>query len=87
MGEPSADEHGFGRSDGSKALLGWDAPTIGAAAMITVDGIAERESGKTPPPPPVSLRAIVIALVVMFLLGLGIVFTLLATGHRLWAGA
>jgi hypothetical protein len=43
---------------------------IGAPASIIVDGIAERESGKTPGPPPFTLKSAAIVLVVMFVLGL-----------------
>ena len=62
-----ADE--FGRVASNK-LTGADAPSIGAASMIAVDGIVENESGVTPPPPPISVKAIAIGLVVMFLVGL-----------------
>jgi hypothetical protein len=58
----------FGKT-GSSSISGLDAPMIGAAASIAVDAIVERESGVTPPPPPVSLRALIVGLVVVFLLG------------------
>ena len=58
----------FGKIASNK-LTGVDAPLIGAASMITVDGMVERESGVTPAPPLISVRAVVIGLVVMFILG------------------
>ena len=61
-----------GRPRSGSALAGMDAPMIGAAALITIDGIVERESGVTPPPPPISVKALVIALIVMFLLGVAL---------------
>jgi len=61
----------FGKvSDGS--IGGLDAPTIGAAGMIITAGITERESGVTPPPPSVSVRAVIIGLVVVLVLGLAL---------------
>ena len=60
----------FGKSSGSGSpYAGMDGPMIGAGASIIVDGIAERESGMTPPPPPVSVRTLVIIIVVMFVIG------------------
>jgi hypothetical protein len=68
----------FGKSSGSGSpYAGLDGPMIGAAASIIVDGIAERESGVTPPPPPVSVKALVIFLVVMFLVGIVGIFLVL----------
>jgi hypothetical protein len=43
---------------------------IGAGAAIQLDGLVERESDKTPLPPAVRLKAVAIALIVMFVLGL-----------------
>ncbi len=54
------------------AIRGMDAPEIGSPANITIDGVVERESGRTPPPPPFSLRTAAIALAVMFVLGLAV---------------
>lgn len=70
MTKASRMHHGdeFGKP-GSSAVSGLDGPVIGAASAIVVDGLAERESGKTPPPPPVSLKALGIGLAVMFVLG------------------
>lgn len=61
-----------GRPRAGSALAGMDAPMIGAGALIMIDAIAERESGVTPPPPPVSVKALVVAFVVMFLLGIAL---------------
>ena len=61
----------FGKSTGSGSpFAGLDGPMIGAPASIIVDGIAERESGKTPGPPPFTLKTAAIVLVVMLVLGL-----------------
>jgi hypothetical protein len=57
-----------------------DAPMIGAPSLITIDGISERESGVTPPPPPVSVQELVVALVVVFLIGVALLAFLL-TAH------
>lgn len=51
-------------------MAGMDGPMIGAASAIVVDAISERESGATPPPPPVSVGALAIFFVGMFLVGL-----------------
>lgn len=63
----SSDE--FGRPTSGTAVRGFDPPMIGAGASITVDGIVERESGVTPPPPPFSMRTAIIGLFVLFALG------------------
>jgi hypothetical protein len=68
----------FGRP-GSSAVSGLNAPTIGAPAMITLAGITERESGVTPPPPPVSVKAMIIGLVIMLVLGLALLVTMIGT--------
>jgi hypothetical protein len=61
----------FGKTSGSGSpFAGLDAPMIGAPASILVDGIAEQESGKTPTPPPFSVRTAVIVLVVILVVGL-----------------
>ena len=65
----------FGRP-ASHGIKGLDAPMIGAPVSITIDGIVERESGATPPPSAISVKAVVITLVVMFLLGSVILFAL-----------
>ncbi|HEY5483739.1 MAG TPA: hypothetical protein VIK31_08005 [Propionibacteriaceae bacterium] len=77
MAGPSEDHHSneFGRPP-STGVKGLDAPMIGAATGITLDGIVERESGVTPPPPPISLKAFVIAFIVMFLVGAGMLTAL-----------
>lgn len=47
-------------------------PEMAAPTMIIIDGIVERESGITPPPPPISVKAIAITLGIMLLIGFGI---------------
>lgn len=69
--EHSADEFG---NPASGSIRGLDPPMIGAASSIMVDALVEQESGRTPPPPPVSVRAISIALGVMFALGFVLLF-------------
>jgi hypothetical protein len=70
---PKADRlhHGdeFGQPTGS-SVIGADAPIIGAAYSITLDAQLEREAGKTPLPPPISIKAMGIGLLVAFLIGL-----------------
>jgi hypothetical protein len=66
------DADGSGRPRSGSTLAGMDGPMIGAGALITIDGIVERESGATPPPPPISVKALVVALIVMFLLGVAL---------------
>ena len=51
------------------SIGGIDPPVIGAATNVTIDGIVERESGQTPTPPPFSLNAAVIGMVVMMAVG------------------
>lgn len=80
----SRDEGGlrteFGKSGSGSATAGMDGPTMGAAATILVDGIVERESGRTPGPPPVRLKTVIIGLVAMFLLGVGVALLLAGRG-------
>lgn len=47
-------------------------PEMAAPTMIIIDGIVERESGVTPPPPPISVKAIAITLGIMLLIGFAI---------------
>ncbi|MHB1342047.1 MAG: hypothetical protein ACYCX5_09865 [Coriobacteriia bacterium] len=47
-----------------------NASLIGAPSAIIIDGINERESGVTPPPPAITITAIAIAIAAMFILGL-----------------
>lgn len=56
------------------AIRGVDAPRYGAPTNVILDGIVEEESGKTPTPPPFSVRTAVIFLAVVFLLGLVLLF-------------
>jgi hypothetical protein len=64
----TSDEFGKSPVSGGE-FSGMDAPLIGAPSAIIVDGLTEAQSGVTPPPPPVSVKAIAVALVVMFALG------------------
>lgn len=73
----------FGKGGSSSALVGFDAPMIGAASSIGVDGLTERESGVTPPPPPFTMKALVIGLVVMFLAGVVGLTLLMQFGPKL----
>jgi hypothetical protein len=57
----------FGKQ--GSGLAGTDAPMIGAAGAIFSDALTERESGVTPPPPPISVRTFVLIFVVMFVIG------------------
>lgn len=69
------------------AIRGTDAPNIGAPANIILDGVVETESGKTPSPPPFSVRTAVIVLGVIFVLGLVLlIITTRATPHVLREG-
>jgi hypothetical protein len=75
-GDAGSRGHGaseFGRSTAS-SIAGLDPPMIGASASIMIDGMVERESGATPPPPVVSVNAMIVGLIVMFLVGLALVF-------------
>jgi hypothetical protein len=82
MSRRSRMHHGdeFGQQSSGNATIGMNGPIIGAGAMITIDGMVERESGVTPPPPPFSVRTAVIFLVVMFIVGVIAVTVLLQFG-------
>lgn len=54
----------------SGSLRGLNPPMIGAPSTIIVDGIVERESGTTPPPPGVTLRTVAVVIGIMFVLGM-----------------
>jgi hypothetical protein len=76
MPRPSRLHHGdeFGQPQsgtiaGSNAKSARGHGSWSTAADILVDGIVERESGVTPPPSPISLKALVIGLVVVFVIG------------------
>ena len=74
----ASNRHGaeeFGQPS-SRGIKGLDAPMIGAPTSITIDGLVERESGGTPPPPAVSVKALVITLVVMIVVGVALLFAL-----------
>ena len=73
----SSDE--FGKQ--GSGLSGMDAPMIGAAGAILSDALTERESGVTPSPPAVSVRALVVALAVMFVVG-AVGFTLVLSQQK-----
>ena len=73
----------FSKTGSGSPVTGIDAPIIGAASTITVDGIVERESGVTPPPPPVSVKALIIVFAVIFVLGIaGVWFLIKVTPHE-----
>lgn len=65
------DSNEFGKPS-SSSLTGLDAPLIGAPSSIIVDGINERESGVTPPPPAITIKTLVATLVIMFMLGVAV---------------
>jgi hypothetical protein len=65
---------------GSSAKSFFGRRSMGAPSAIVLDGIAERESGKTPPPGPVSVKAIVITLAVMLVVGIVIMIVLMRFG-------
>lgn len=69
----------FGKTTGD-SIRGLDAPMIGAASSIAVDAITERESGITPPPPPISVKALAIVFSVMFLVGIAVLWLLTGRG-------
>ena len=79
--EHSADEFG---QPASTAMKGLDPPMIGAPSSILLDGIVENESGVTPPPPPISVRAAAIGLLVMFVLGVCLAVWLLRHPAPAW---
>jgi hypothetical protein len=60
--------------------------SIGAPSEIAVDALVERESGVTPPPPPFSMRTMVIFLTVVFLVGITGLILLMAFGPQLTRG-
>jgi hypothetical protein len=64
-----------GTISGSYAISG--ARSLGIPSTVTLDGITERESGETPPPPPFSVKTLVIGLAVMFLVGVVAIVLLL----------
>ena len=71
MGRPSdhsAEEFGKAPSSGS-TYAGLDSSMIGAPTSIMVDALVEQESGKTPTPPPFTVRTAVIVLAVLFVVG------------------
>ena len=81
----SADE--FGRTDAGSSIRS-RIGDMGAPSRILLDARVERESGKTPAPPTVSMRTIVIVLVAMVIIGLAIVLAyVLVTGHMPVPGA
>jgi hypothetical protein len=65
---------------GSSAMSAFGRRSVGTASAITLDGITERESGVTPPPPPISVKALVIGLAVMLLAGIVIMIVLMQYG-------
>ena len=87
MPKPSRTHHSdeFGKPasgvvSGSSAMSAFGRRSVGAPSAITLDGITERESGVTPSPPPISVKAIVIGLSVMLLVGIVIMIVLMQFG-------
>jgi hypothetical protein len=73
----------FGRPtslSGPGSMSPWDRRSLTAPSRIAIDGKTENESGVTPPPPPFSLKALIVALVVMLLVGIVIMIVLLQYG-------
>ena len=68
-GSRGHDSDSFGKPM-SGSLRGLNPPMIGAPSTIIVDGIVERESGTTPPPPGVTLRTVAVVIGIMFVLGM-----------------
>jgi hypothetical protein len=57
--------------------------TLAAPGSIERDAAAERESGETPKPPPFSMRALIIGLVIAFAAGAGLLLLLMQYGPRI----
>jgi len=76
----------FGKFGAGNATAGMGGPMIGAGAAITVDGIVERESGVTPPPPPISVKALAVIFSVMFVFGIALVWFLQVAPRTLLGG-
>jgi len=70
MTKTSREHHSDEFGQQPSAMQGWDPPMIGAPTNIILSGIVERESGETPPPSSVSVKAIVVTLIVMLALAL-----------------
>ena len=69
-------------------MAGMDGPMIGAASTIMVDALVERESGATPPPPPISVGKLAIFFAVMFVVGVvGLLLLLHFLGPDVYAPA
>lgn len=66
----------------SNALSFFSRRSIGAPSTITLDAITERESGVTPPPPPFTMKALVIGLVVVFVMGTTLLVLLMQFGPQ-----
>jgi hypothetical protein len=71
---------------GSNASSLFGRRSVGAPSAIAIDALAERESGATPPPPPFSMRALVIGLTVVFLIGITILALLMEFGPQITRG-
>jgi hypothetical protein len=82
----SSDEFGkpaSGVMSGSNASSFMGRRSLGAPSAIMVDGMAEHESGITPPPPPFSMRALVIGLTAVFLFGIVVLALMMEFGPQL----
>lgn len=84
-GSQEYESDSFGRPM-SGSLRGLNPPMIGAPSAIIVDGIVERETGTTPAPPAITLRAVAVVVGIMFVLGL-LVFALFLGPKQLPAGS
>jgi hypothetical protein len=82
-----SDEFGKPATGEISGTSGWsqtDGRSLADPSAITLEGYTERELGITPPPPPLSLKALVIGLVVMFLVGIVLVLVLTHFGPLLF---
>jgi hypothetical protein len=55
---------------------------FGDPSKVVLDGVDDSGSGKTPPPPPFSMRALVVGLSIAFVLGVGLLTLLMIYGPR-----
>jgi hypothetical protein len=82
-----SDEFGKPATGAISGTGGWsqtDGRSLADPSAITLEGYTERDLGITPPPPPVSVKALVIGLVVMFLAGIAFLVLLAYVGPLLF---